>query len=55
MEKAQADISAYGLDQFKALEPDIPKTRIYDKLTFLECQDCYWPVLFAFGWWTSYY
>lgn len=35
MQKAQEDISAYGLEQFKALEPDIPITRIYDKLTFV--------------------
>jgi len=35
MEKVQVDISAYGLYQFKALEPDIPITRIYDKLTFV--------------------
>jgi len=35
MEKAQADILAYGIERFKALEPDIPMTRIYDKLTFV--------------------
>jgi len=35
MEKAQEDISVYGLKQFESLEPDIPVTRIYDKLTFV--------------------
>lgn len=39
MEYAQADILAYGLDKFKALEPDVPITRIYDKLTFVTGHD----------------
>jgi hypothetical protein len=35
MKLAQWDILAYGVPQFKALEPDTPITRIYDKLTFI--------------------
>ncbi len=35
MECAQKDILTYGLEQFQALEPSIPITRIYDKLTFV--------------------
>ena len=34
MECAQKDILTYGLEQFQALEPSVPITRIYDKLTF---------------------
>ena len=32
---AQQDILTYGLERFKALDPDTPITRIYDKLTFM--------------------
>lgn len=32
---AQQDIMAYGEKQFEALDPGIPLTRIYDKLTFM--------------------
>lgn len=39
MEYARRDILAYGLDAFKALEPGIPITRIYDKLTFVTGYD----------------
>jgi hypothetical protein len=35
MERARDNILEYGLDKFQALEPDIPITRIYDKLTFV--------------------
>jgi len=35
MKRAQMDISMYGLEQFRALEPNVPVTRIYDKLTFV--------------------
>ncbi len=35
MRLAQKDILAYGLEQFQALEPNTPITRIYDKLTFV--------------------
>ncbi len=35
IECAQKDILTYGLEQFQALEPSIPITRIYDKLTFV--------------------
>lgn len=35
MNLARADISEFGSDNFKALEPDIPITRIYNKLTFV--------------------
>ncbi len=35
MERAKTDISEYGVDNFRALEPNIPLTRIYDKLTFV--------------------
>lgn len=34
MKCAQKDILTYGLEQFQALEPSVPITRIYDKLTF---------------------
>lgn len=34
MECARKDIIEYGVERFKALEPDTPITRIYDKLTF---------------------
>jgi len=34
MERARKDILTYGLEQFQALEPSVPITRIYDKLTF---------------------
>ena len=39
MEYAQEDILAYGLEKFQALEPGIPITRIYDKLTFITGYD----------------
>lgn len=39
MEYARRDILAYGLDKFQALEPGIPITRIYDKLTFVTGYD----------------
>lgn len=39
MEYARGDILAYSLDKFKALEPGIPITRIYDKLTFVTGYD----------------
>lgn len=35
MKKAQIDISTYGLEEFRALEPSVPLTRVYDKLTFV--------------------
>ena len=35
MELARQDIQEFPLDKFKALEPDSPITRIYDKLTFM--------------------
>lgn len=35
MKQAQIDITTYGLDQFRALEPNVPLTRIYDKLIFV--------------------
>jgi len=35
MKRARIDISTYGLEQFRALEPNVPLTRIYDKLTFV--------------------
>lgn len=35
MNLAKIDISGYGSDKFRALEPDTPITRIYDKLTFI--------------------
>ena len=35
MEQARTDIATFGLKQFQSLEPDIPLTRIYDKLTFI--------------------
>ena len=34
MKHARKDILTYGLEQFQALEPSVPITRIYDKLTF---------------------
>lgn len=39
MEYVQADILAHGSDKFQALEPSIPITRIYDKLTFVTGYD----------------
>ena len=39
MQCARRDILAFGLDKFTALEPDIPITRIYDKLTFITGYD----------------
>lgn len=35
MEHARKDILEYGLESFQALEPGVPITRIYDKLTFI--------------------
>ena len=35
MKRVQMDISTYGLERFRALDPDVPVTRIYDKLTFV--------------------
>lgn len=35
MKLARMDISEFGGDNFKALEPNTPITRIYDKLTFV--------------------
>jgi len=35
MKLVQMDISTYGLERFRALEPGVPVTRIYDKLTFI--------------------
>ena len=35
MKRVQIDISTYGLERFRALEPSVPVTRIYDKLTFV--------------------
>jgi len=34
MKRAQMDIFEYGVENFQALEPNTPITRIYDKLTF---------------------
>ena len=39
MEYARKDIWGYGLDKLKALEPGVPITRIYDKLTFVTGHD----------------
>ena len=35
MKRAQRDINEYGSNSFRALEPNTPITRIYDKLTFV--------------------
>lgn len=35
MKQAQTDISTFDLEQFQAFEPNVPLTRIYDKLTFV--------------------
>ena len=35
MKRAKTDISEYGIDNFRSLEPNTPVTRIYDKLTFV--------------------
>ncbi len=35
MEHARKDILEYGVENFQELEPDVPITRIYDKLTFI--------------------
>jgi hypothetical protein len=35
MKRAKTDIAEYGVDNFRALEPNTPITRIYDKLTFV--------------------
>jgi hypothetical protein len=35
MKCAQKDILDYGVDNFRALEPETPIARIYDKLTFI--------------------
>ena len=35
MKRVKKDISEYGIDKFRALEPNTPLTRIYDKLTFI--------------------
>ena len=36
---AAEDITKYGINNFQALEPGIPITRIYDKLTFITGRD----------------
>jgi len=35
MNREKVDISDYGVDKFRNLEPNTPITRIYDKLTFV--------------------
>jgi hypothetical protein len=35
MKCAKEDILNYGVDNFRALEPETPLARIYDKLTFI--------------------
>jgi hypothetical protein len=35
MKCAKDDITAYGIEDFQALEPTTPITRVYDKLTFV--------------------
>lgn len=35
MTSARLDILTYGVEEFRALDPDTPITRVYDKLTFM--------------------
>jgi len=35
MKRIQVDMQTYGLERFRALDPGVPVTRIYDKLTFV--------------------
>lgn len=39
MTRVKEDITAFGLEDFKALDPNTPITRIYDKLTFISGQE----------------